>query len=502
MLTNGKYLSFMSKPTVIMATSNGVGAGHLIRTAAIARELRRNVRPILFSMANSANEVADALDMDCEFVPSRDKAWMARIRWDKYLRDRLIALIDETSAKVVTFDGVVPYPGILAVKFKRPNVSLVWIRRGMWKSKPQGLALSLQAKLMDYVIEPGDLASAYDTGPTKGRNDAVLTKPVSLYKQKRMLDKYSARRLLNLSRNKTVILIQLGVGELDANEKVRQVIKILSRKRNVQIVMTREPRDKDGIRLISGPTNIKVIRYFPLVEVLNAFDGVICASGYNSVHEVIPARTPTLFIPNIRGTDDQMARAKWCADLDLALVTSGDLSDLEEQIEKLLDPAIRAKLRKNCGAIRKLSGAAEIAELVQIFMDETVNSLILKRIRYQRLLAQSAFERGIAHLMRRIVNSLLRATALIFRLIFPHELLHKTSERKDIFFGTCASCARKVKQKEIRFEQILAGSSSEYLERRIKIAKRAYQTMESEFTFQMSSGNEGSNSFNSVSKSA
>lgn len=124
----------MQKPAVIMATSNGVGAGHLIRTSAIARELLPYARPIIFSMANSALEVSEALGLEHEYVPGRDKGWMPRWRWDRYLRDRLISLIDETDARVITFDGVVPYPGILAAKFKQPKVSLIWIRRGMWRS--------------------------------------------------------------------------------------------------------------------------------------------------------------------------------------------------------------------------------------------------------------------------------------------------------------------------------------------------------------------------------
>lgn len=68
----------MSKPAVIMITSNGVGAGHLIRASAIARELHPHTRPIIFSMAYSVVEVANALNLECEYVPGRDKGLMPR----------------------------------------------------------------------------------------------------------------------------------------------------------------------------------------------------------------------------------------------------------------------------------------------------------------------------------------------------------------------------------------------------------------------------------------
>ena len=84
----------MSEPTVIMVTSNGVGAGHLIRASAIARSLQPKARPVIFSMAYSVVEVCSALGLACEYVPSREKKLMSKRKWDKYLRDRLVALID------------------------------------------------------------------------------------------------------------------------------------------------------------------------------------------------------------------------------------------------------------------------------------------------------------------------------------------------------------------------------------------------------------------------
>ena len=112
-----------------MVTSNGVGAGHLIRASAIARKLQSSARPIILSMAYSVVEVATALGIEAEFIPGKDKRLMAMRKWDNYLRDRILALIDESGAKVVTFDGVVPYPGFLAAKSKRPEIVFLWIRK-------------------------------------------------------------------------------------------------------------------------------------------------------------------------------------------------------------------------------------------------------------------------------------------------------------------------------------------------------------------------------------
>ena len=47
----------MDKPTIILATSNGIGMGHLTRASAIASELKRFASPKMISMASGEVEV-------------------------------------------------------------------------------------------------------------------------------------------------------------------------------------------------------------------------------------------------------------------------------------------------------------------------------------------------------------------------------------------------------------------------------------------------------------
>lgn len=481
-----------------MITSNGIGAGHLIRAGAIARRMKGNARPIILSMAYSVIEVATSLDIECEFIPGRDKGLMARRRWDEYLRDRLIALIDETGAKVVTFDGVVPYPGILAAKFRRPSVSYIWIRRGMWQKKPQGIALSLQSKLMDYVIEPGDVAREYDNGPTKHRGEALLTSPVTLYDPETSLSKREAKSFLGLRPEGIAVLVQLGVGDQDLNERVSAVLKGLSRNPGIEIVMAKEPRSRTGESLVPRGVDVKVIRHFPLADVIHAFDAVVCAAGYNSVHEVVPARIPTLLIANNRGTDDQIARAKWCADYKLTLFADNEsLFEIQEKAHQLMESQVRLKLTQMCERISNFNGDREIASLILMLSQDNVSSLILKRMRYQRLLAQSAFERGLGHALRKLANSALRIAALIFRTFFPHaESL--VPESKVLFSQSLdfELCNPLIKGND-RFEHFLSGSSIEYLQARKRVAVKAYQTIEDNLYYLEESGTEESIPFSS-----
>ncbi|MFM1937772.1 MAG: hypothetical protein RLZZ320_630 [Actinomycetota bacterium] len=469
----------MSKPAVIMVTSNGVGAGHLIRASAIARELQPDARPIIFSMAYSVVEVASALNLECEYVPSRDKGLMPKKKWDRYLRDRLVALIDETGASVVTFDGVVPYPGIIAAKFARPQTSLVWVRRGMWQRKPQGALLALQSKLMDHVIEPGDVAREADLGPTKERKEAVLMNPVTLYRKERALKRSEARAFLGLDLEKPSVLVQMGVGNSDLDARVSAVLKGLDGWQDLQIVMPREPRDQDGRSLVPSGMTVKVIRHFPLADVLHAFDAAVCAAGYNSVHEVIPAGLPTLFIANNRGTDDQIARARWCADNALALFASNDsLPDIESQTAKLKFQTLRVELTKNCLAVNEFDGAKEIAGLVKLLTNESYKNLMYKRIEYQRFLAINFLSKSPSFHLRRLVNLSLRGLGLIYRAIRPHNNMPVANGEVVFSYSRDYKSLDKYIRSQERFEHLLAGSSNSYLNRRKEISKSAFGEVE------------------------
>ncbi len=97
--------------SVLLVTSNGTGMGHLTRQAAIGLSLGSEDHPTLFSLSVGL-PLALGLGLRGEYAPSYDKPWIAGREWHGYLRDRLIAIVEEIGAEVVLFDGVAVYPGI------------------------------------------------------------------------------------------------------------------------------------------------------------------------------------------------------------------------------------------------------------------------------------------------------------------------------------------------------------------------------------------------------
>ncbi len=448
----------MDKPTIILATSNGIGMGHLTRATAVAEELKKIARPVLVSVAGGIAEIPSTTGIPCEYIPGKTRRWMPAHRWDRYFRDRLIAIADETGASVISFDGVVPYPGFIATKLKRPDLTIVWVRRGLWQKNLLRFALPFQSRLVDLIIEPGDIARSYDHGPTSGRSDAEITSPVSLYSQATALSREDARKVLGLDPNRPAVLVQLGTGDSDMNEKMRAALTGLIGWEGLQVVLTKNPVDAAGNSLVPEGLDIKVQRYFPLAHVLAAFDGAIAATGYNSVHELLPAQIPTVLVSNIRGTDDQDARAKWCHDHGYAMrADHADLADITKTVAKLNDAGVRESLRKKCSELADTTGGAQIAQILLS-------------------LATSTTRKPSKKVSRFLATHAIHTITYLYRLIRPYQKSATVISAEPLYSQEIAADYLHTKIKgDQRFEHMIAGASQGYISRRHEIASKAYE---------------------------
>ena len=431
--------------------------GHLARATAVAEELKGVARPILVSVAGGIAEIPSTTGIPCEYIPGKTRRWMPAHRWDRYFRDRLIAIADETGASVISFDGVVPYPGFIATKLKRPDLTIVWVRRGLWQKNLLRFALPFQSRLVDLIIEPGDIARSYDHGPTSHRKDATLTSPVSLYSKTRAFSREGARRELGLDANRPAVLVQLGTGDSDMNEKMRAALTGLVEWQGLQVVLTKSPVDAQGASLVPDGLDIKVQRYFPLADVLAAFDGAIAATGYNSVHELLPAQIPTVLISNIRGTDDQDARAKWSHDHGYALrADHANLADITATVAKLSDAAVRQSLQSKCAELSNTQGGSDIAQILLS-------------------LATATDKKPSKKVSRFVATQVIHKITYLYRLIRPYKKSATVDSGATLFSQEIdADYLRTHIKGSQRFEHMIVEGSESYIARRHEIANKAY----------------------------
>lgn len=331
--------------TALLVTSNGSGMGHLSRQVSIGLSAGSAGRTVLFSLSLGLPQVL-GLGIPGEYCPSYEREWMPRWFWNRYLRTRLVALCREIEADAVLFDGVAPYRGLIAARRHLPDTAFLWMRRGMWLAG-SGDAFLRSSPWFDTVLEPGDLGSAADRGPTSTRTDAIRIPPVSMLEVVPRLPRSEAAAALGLDPDRPTVLVTLGSGRLgDAASPGRVVLETLLAETTWQVAVTTSGIASSGIP-IPDPTRVVEVRgVYPLVRYLSAFEAVVSAAGYNAVHEFVSGGLPTLLVANrATRTDDQIARAAGVAEAGLALdAGDDDPAGLRAAVQLLLTEGVRTDL--------------------------------------------------------------------------------------------------------------------------------------------------------------
>jgi Glycosyltransferase family 28 C-terminal domain len=346
-----------------LATSNGTGMGHLARQISVALALADRADPVVFSMS-TAVPIVRTHDLRAEYCPSHHRGWMPQMAWHGYLRDRLRAFAAETGIRVVVFDGVAPYLGLLRARAALPDVAFVWVRRGLWRPGINTAALRARP-FFDLVLEPADLAAEADRGATARLDDAVGVPPVTLLEHVAPLPRAAAAAALGLDPDRPTALVTLGAGSInDVVTPATAAMRALLASPDWQVAVTRAPLAQDGTSLLDPSRAVELRGIYPLARYLSAFDAAVGAAGYNTFHELLLARIPTLLVPNrSAATDDQAARAHWAAEHHLALVAEeADPDSVATQAARLHDPAIRDALRAACSRLPEPTGAAAAAD--------------------------------------------------------------------------------------------------------------------------------------------
>src|SRR5699024_2686719 len=193
--------------------------------------------PVVFSLSRALPRVIAAADsgelpgaaergIRYEYAPSWESGWpptdwrasirrhYRSYRWAPYLRDRIRALAVATGAQALVFDRVAPSPGLLAARELLAALRVGWVRRGLWRPEAQASRLDL-ARDFDLAVEPGDVARAWDHGPTRDRTDVErLDGAVSLTDVLEPLPRERARLALGLPTDRPVLLLTPGSGVL------------------------------------------------------------------------------------------------------------------------------------------------------------------------------------------------------------------------------------------------------------------------------------------------
>lgn len=475
----------MTGPAVISVTTNGTGMGHLSRQVAIGSALSATADPILLSLSTAIRQVLRAGPAATgggpgprgEYLPSYHRHWMPVPQWHGYLRDRVVALARETGARVIGFDGVAPYLGLLRARALLPEIAFVWFRRGMWRPGSNGAALRA-APFFDAVVEPGDLAAAADHGATARRTDAIMIPPVTAIGRLDQYDRAAALTALGLDPNRPAVLVNLGgwahrpprPGAGWWSSPAGIVVSTLLAGTNWQIALIRTPILTEEVRAAQTDRLHVLADVYPLATYLRGFTAAVAEAGYNGFHELLLSSVPTLFLPKSTRTDDQAARGRWAAATGVGLY-AGERADVPAGLARLMDEGVRAELADLAAQLPHEDGAAAAASAVA--------SLVVDGFGHRPVLAER----------RRVAT--LEAKARVAQLIGP-----AATDRVRALRGTrptggaeAAGPARRIVADPAvvtdladvdllahrPVEHVLAGTSARYLATREELARAYYR---------------------------
>ena len=194
------------------------------------------IEPVFVTMSQ-AMHVVSTFGYLAEYLPYHQYLGCDVGRWNKFLAQELRELIGFYDARVVVFDSNCPFQGVIDAADACRQAWFVWCRRGMWQAGV-GAKFLAREKHFDFVIEPRDLADAFDVGLTPlQRERARLVAPIRLLDDHEWLPRDTARAELGLEPNQPAILVQLGSGNNFDYGALRRLVERLATRPGLQVVM-------------------------------------------------------------------------------------------------------------------------------------------------------------------------------------------------------------------------------------------------------------------------
>ncbi|MET3351804.1 UNVERIFIED_ORG: hypothetical protein ABID57_003517 [Arthrobacter sp. UYEF1] len=328
-------------PRILFVTSNGAGMGHLTRCLAVARSGQHKFQAQFVSLSSSA-EIVEKFNFGVLKFPSQSATAQDTVAWNDSFATFFDEVCRQNRPQAIVFDGTWIYRGIHESS-RRHGASLIWLRRGLWKTTSDASQLAAVDTLADRVLVPTDIGDAADEGPVSGLGGIRVPAPI-LTRRSEFLTREAALVGLGLDMSRSYVLVQLGAGAVNDISDAREqaISRILEISPTTDVVVGLSPLSTE---YIDSRPRVHIIRHYPLARYLAAFEFMVIAAGYNSIHESLRFQTPAVVVPNLQtSTDNQSLRASEYERQGFGLAATS-LDQLSDAIGRFRDPALRQQFR-------------------------------------------------------------------------------------------------------------------------------------------------------------
>jgi len=296
---------------IIIFPTNGVGMGHYSRMFALARSMKKvdSNLEIVFFTTNYVLHPLYAEGFTSYHLPNRNKFEKMNARtWNSQCEEIMSNIFAVHKPKMFIFDGAYPYRGMLNAIKTKPDVKRVWIRR-VQKKGVDNTPIDAYNNF-DSIVVPGDLIEPDMEELARWPVEEItLCPPIISTLRSELYPRGFLRDKLGIPKEAKVALVSLGAGEINDIDDLREYVTNYLTEKGIYVIVA-----DSMLRPIQNKFNnilVRSVKEFPIMRYRNCFDFSIMAAGYNSIHEMMLLRLPSVVIPNDNTQrDDQVKRAK------------------------------------------------------------------------------------------------------------------------------------------------------------------------------------------------
>ena len=354
---------------LVFTPTNGVGLGHAQRCGLIASEIA-GAAPV-FAAFPSCLGLVKSYGFDAMPLIGRSALHAQSHENDlaNHLRLRALTL----GGGVLVFDGGYVFDSIYRAVLAN-RLRGVWIRRGLWQDGQDNSVALDREKVFERVIVPGEAFEELNTAYSQGahvRRVGPIVRPRPPDPEARAALRARLAARFGRPFEKLVVSLLGGGVAADRSAQIQALCGMMERRDDTLHLIVVWPTG------VTQPVwfnwrNSRVVRTHRAGVIAWAADLCVGAAGYNTFHESLYNRVPTIFVPQTAAfMDDQLARARAAQARGVAaLVEARALMALEREVGLMLDEGRGDEIRARLAALDlPAPGVAEAARLIEEVTD-------------------------------------------------------------------------------------------------------------------------------------
>ena len=296
--------------------TNGHGLGHAQRCTLVAEALREEGQASGFLAFPSCIGMIRDRGFDAIPLVSRSHLHRHSTANDELNYTRIASTLGPKSTFV--FDGGYVFDSVTRSILEH-DLSAVWIRRGLWTSAQDNTIPLDRERYFARVITPREGLEELNRPVSGGEAVRDVGPIVRLLDQKFDRTKLRKKLAKKFGAFDELIVTMLGSGVyLDISTQLQMVSSFAEKRDGCLNLIVVWPGSRTPAARFAWQRS-RVVSTQNATALAAAADVTVSAAGYNSFHETLYNKIPTIFVPQVATwLDDQLARAELAADMGLA----------------------------------------------------------------------------------------------------------------------------------------------------------------------------------------